>query len=68
MCDIDLPNPVWKLRDPHICSPFQEVFKARVPTVGIEAATTTKEIWAKLKPSLLQTTEEAYNTTMPYRW
>ena len=36
------PHPkVWKLRDPQTCSRFQEVFKAHVPTVETEAATTT---------------------------
>ena len=47
---------VWKLRDPQRCSPFQEVFKAHVPAVETEAATTTEEIWAKLKTGLLKTT------------
>ena len=36
------PRPkVWKLRDPQTCSRFQEVFKAHVPAVETEAATTT---------------------------
>ena len=32
---------VLKLRDPETCSGFQEVFKAHVPTVENELATTT---------------------------
>ena len=53
------PHPnVWKLRDPQMCSRFQEVFKAHVPAVETEAATTTEEIWAKLKTGLLKSTEE----------
>ena len=44
------PHPKeWKLRDLQTCSRFQEVFKAHVPAVETEAATTTEEIWAKLK-------------------
>ena len=40
------PHPkVWKLRNPKMCSPFQEVFKAHVPAVETEATTTTEEIW-----------------------
>ena len=36
------PRPkVWKLRDPQMCILFQEVFKAHVPAVEIEAAATT---------------------------
>ena len=59
---------VWKLRDPQTCSRFQEVFKAHVPAVETEAATTTEEIWAKLKTGLLKTTEEVCSTTKPHRW
>ena len=63
------PRPkVWKLRDPQTCSRFQEVFKAHVPAVETEAATTTEEIWAKLKTGLLKTTEEECGTTKPHRW
>ena len=63
------PRPkVWKLRDPQTCSRFQEVFKAHVPAVETEAATTTEEIWAKLKTGLLKTTEEVCGTTKPHRW
>ena len=63
------PRPkVWRLRDPQTCSRFQEVFKAHVPTVETEAATTTEEIWAKLKTGLLKTTEEVCGTTKPHRW
>ena len=62
------PRPkVWKLRDPQTCSRFQEVFKAHVPAVETEAATTTEEIWAKLKTGLLKTTEEVCGTTKPHR-
>ena len=59
---------VWKLRDPQTCSRFQEVFKAHVPAVETEGATTTEEIWAKLKTGLLKTTEEVCGTTKPHRW
>ena len=63
------PRPkVWKLRDPQTCSRFQEVFKAHVPPVETEAATTTEEIWAKFKTGLLKTTEEVCGTTKPHRW
>ena len=63
------PRPkVWKLRDPQTCSQFQEVFKAHVPLMEIEAATTTEEIWAKLKTGLLKITEEVCGTTKPHRW
>ena len=63
------PRPkVWKLRDPQTCSWFQEVFKAHVPAVETEAASTTEEIWAKLKTGLLKTTEEVCGTTKPHRW
>ena len=63
------PRPkVWKLRDPQTCSRFQEVFKAHVPPVETEAATSTEEIWAKLKTGLLKTTEEVCGTTKPHRW
>ena len=52
------PRPkVRKLRDPQTCSRFQKVFKAHVPAVETEGATTTEEIWAKLKTGLLKTTE-----------
>ena len=54
---------VWKLIDPQTCSRFQEVFKAHVPAVETEMATTTEEIWAKLKTGLLKTTEEVCGTT-----
>ena len=58
------PHPkVWKLRNPQTCSRFQELFKAHVPTVETEAATTTEEIWAKLKTGLLKTIEEVCGTT-----
>ena len=55
VCDmqIDMPHQikhkftqrpkVWKLRDPQACSRFHEVFKAYVPPVETEAATTTEE-------------------------
>ena len=59
---------VWKFRDPQTCSRFHEVFKAHVPAVETEAATTTEEIWAKLKTGLLKTTEEVCGTTKPHRW
>ena len=62
------PPKVWKLRDPQTCSRFQEVFKAHVPAVETDAATTTEEIWAKLKTGLLKTTEEVCSTTKPHRW
>ena len=63
------PRPkVWKLRDPQTCSRFQEVFKAHVPAVETEAATTSEEIWEKLKTGLLKTTEEVCGTTKPHRW
>ena len=63
------PRPkVLKLRDPQTCSRFQEVFKAHVPAVETEAATTNEEIWAKLKTGLLKTTEEVCGTTKPHRW
>ena len=62
------PRPkVWKLRDPQTCNQFQEVFKAHVPAVETEAAT-TEEIWAKLEAGLLKTTEEVCGTTKPHRW
>ena len=58
------PRPkVWKLRDPQTCSQFQEVYKAHVPAVETEAATTTEEIWAKLKK-----TDKVCGTTKPHRW
>ena len=57
---------VWKLRDPQTCSRFQEVFKAH--TVEKKEATTTEEIWSKLKTGLLKTTEEMCGTTKPLRW
>ena len=61
------PRPkVWKLRDPLTCSRFQEVFKAHVPTVETEAATTTtEEIWAKLKTGLLKTTGGVLHNKAP---
>ena len=43
------PPKVLKLRDPQACSRFKEVFRAHVPAVETEVATTTEEIWAKLK-------------------
>ena len=59
------PRPKeWKLRDPQMCSLFQEVFKEKVA----EVATTTEEIWAKLKTGLLKITEELSGTTKPHRW
>ena len=39
-----------------------------MPVVETEAATTTEEIWAKLKTGLLKTTEEVCGTTKPHRW
>ena len=39
-----------------------------MPAVKTEAATTTEEIWAKLKTGLLKTTEEVCGTTKPHRW
>ena len=39
-----------------------------MPAVETEAATTTEEIWAKLKTGLLKTTEEGCGTTKPHRW
>ena len=80
VCDmmIDMPTQikrkftpcpkVWKLRDPQMCSQFQEVFKAHVPAVETVEATTTEEIWGKLKPGLLKMTEEVCGTTKPHRW
>ena len=75
---IDMPSPikrkftprpkVWKLRDPQTCNRFQEVFKANVPAVETEAATTTEEIRSKLKTGLLKTTEEVCGATKPHRW
>ena len=63
------PRPkVWKLRDPQTCNRFQEVFNAHVPVVETEAATTTEEIWAKLKTGLLKTTEVVCGTTKPHQW
>ena len=63
------PRPkVWKLRDPQTYSRIQEVFKAHVPAVETEEATTTEEIWAKLKTGLLKTTEEVCGTTKPQQW
>ena len=63
------PRPkVWKLRDPQTCSRFQEVFKAHVRAVETKVATTTEEIWAKLKTGLLKTTEEVCGTKKPHRW
>ena len=46
-----------------MCKRFQEVFKA----VETEAATTTEEIWAKLKTGLLEMTEVC-GTTKPHQW
>ena len=61
------PRPkVWKLRDSQKCSRFQEVFKAHVPAVETEGATTSEEIWEKLKTGLLKTTEEVCGTTKPH--
>ena len=37
-----------------------------MPPVETEAATTTEEIWAKLKTGLLKTTEEVCGTTKPH--
>ena len=37
-----------------------------MPPMETEAATTTEEIWAKLKTGLLKTTEEVCGTTMPH--
>ena len=65
-CKFTQRPKVKKLRDPQTCSPFQEVFKAHVPEVETEAATTTEEIWAKLKTGLLKTTEEVCGTTKPH--
>ena len=39
-----------------------------MPAVETKAATTTEEIWAKLKTGLLNTTEEVCGTTKPHRW
>ena len=61
------PSPkVWKLRYPQKCSRFQEVYKAHMPAVETEAATTTEEIWVKLKTGLLKTTEEVCGTKKPH--
>ena len=63
------PGPkVWKLRDPQTCSQFQEVLKAHVSAVETEAATSTEEIWEKLKTGLLKITEEVCGTTKPHGW
>ena len=67
-CKFTPRSKVWKLRNPQTCSRFQEVFKAHVPAVETEAATTTEEIWAKLKTDLLKTTEEVCDTTKLRRW
>ena len=60
VCDmmIDMPPQIKRkfTPRPQTCSRFQEVFKAHVPAVETEAATTTEEIWAKLKTGLLKTT------------
>ena len=47
-CKFTPRKKVLKLRDPQMCSRFQEVFKAHVPAVETEAETSTEEIWAKL--------------------
>ena len=47
-CKFTSRKKVLKLRDPHMCSRFQEVFKAHVPAVETEAETSTEEIGAKL--------------------
>ena len=39
-----------------------------MPAVETEGATTSEEIWAKLKTGLLKTTEEVCGTTKPQRW
>ena len=39
-----------------------------MPAVEAEVATTTEEIWMKLKTGLLKTTEEVCRTTKPHRW
>ena len=49
---------VWKLRDPETSTRFQKVFKAHVPAVKTEAATTTEEIWAKLKDRFAEDNRE----------
>ena len=60
------PHPkVWKLRDPQTCSWFQEVFKACVHAVETEVASTTDEIWAKLKTGLLKTTGVVWHNEAP---
>ena len=80
VCDmkIDLPPQakrkftprlkVWKLRDPQICSRFQESLKAHMSAAETEADTTCEEIWVKLKSGLLKTTEEVCGKTRPHRW
>ena len=56
---------LWKLRDLQMCSRFLEVFKAYVPAVETEAATTINEIWTKLNTGVLMTIEEVCDITKP---
>ena len=69
---IDICRPKLSPKSPHVQKSGSSkilkrvVFKAHVPPVETEAATTTEEIWAKLKTGLLKTTEEVCGTTKPH--
>ena len=59
-----IPHPkVWILK----CVADSRKSSNHVLAIETEAATTTEEIWAKLKTGLLKTTEEACGTTEPHR-
>lgn len=57
----------WKLKDDATCKHFQEVYQSHVSDSAMGAGATTEEIWANLKTSLLETTEELCCITRSHR-
>ena len=55
---------VWKLKDPLMSNPFQEVFNLHVSMSACEADGATEDICNNIKISQLKTTDEVCGTTL----
>ena len=58
----------WKLHDPNIINKFTPIFNTKLEATQIDPSPGIKEIWSKLKTTLLETTSVVCGLSSRHQW
>ena len=67
-CNFSPRLRIWKLRDSEIINKFTPIFNTKLEATQIDPSPDIKEIWSKLKTSLLETTSVVCGSSSKHQW